>query len=320
MKRTLRRLVSPLLVSALVMCAGVWASPTHAELSKGAKEFQEAFRTTAKSIKPAVVNVSSVKTFLAQREAPDLDPLLENHPFREFFGDDFLRRFFGAPQMNPRSRQLGMGSGFIVDPRGYVVTNRHVIRGADEVTVTMESERKYKAKVLAEDPKTDIAILKIQGKNLPYVKLGDSTTLQVGDWVLAIGNPFGLMRTVTAGIVSATGRNHMGILDYEDFIQTDAAINPGNSGGPLVNLEGEVVGVNTAILSKSGGNVGIGFAIPSNAIRKMVNAIASGRVASAEAKKPSAPRLKKDKPKESVKEQATKPAPARSIRRLRSEY
>jgi serine protease Do len=151
--------------------------------------------------------------------------------------------------------------------------------GADEIQVTIEGKKKFKATVVGADPKTDVAIIKIDGHNLPSVKLGDSKTLEVGDWVLAVGNPFGLMQTVTAGIVSAKGRSDMGILDFEDFIQTDAAINQGNSGGPLVNIEGEVVGLNTAILSKSGGSVGIGFAIPVNVIKKVVDAAFSKRLA-----------------------------------------
>ncbi len=259
------------------------APPAVAELSKGLREFQDAFRTVVKNVKPAVVNVSSVKTVVARRQGPDLDPFFENHPFREFFGDEFLRKFFGAPNGSQRQRQTGIGSGFIFDPRGYIVTNRHVIKGADEIIVTLESEKKYRAKVVGEDPKTDVAIIKIDGKNLPYAPLGDSRSVEVGDWVLAIGNPFGLMQTVTAGIVSATGRNHMGILAKEDFIQTDAAINPGNSGGPLVNLEGKVIGINTAILSQSenggsfAGNMGIGFAIPVHLIKRLADPVLAGK-------------------------------------------
>jgi len=202
---------------------------------------------------------------------PQLDPFLENHPFREFFGDEFLRKFFGAPGPIERQKQQGIGSGFIFDPRGYILTSRHVIRGSEEILVTLEAKKQYKARVIAADPKTDVAVIKIEGGPFPYARLGSTRTLEVGDWVLAIGNPFGLMKTVTAGIVSAKGRSDMGILDYEDFIQTDAAINPGNSGGPLVNIDGEVVGMNTAILSRSGGNMGIGFAIPIDIIKKVTN-------------------------------------------------
>lgn len=242
---------------------------------KGAKDLQESFRSVAKNVKPAVVNVSSVVTVRNRNPMGEMDPFLENHPFREFFGDDFFRRFFGHPGMQgnggPQMRQQGMGSGFIFDSRGYILTNRHVIKGASEILVTLEGKKKYKAKVIWEDPKTDIAIIKIDGGKFPVAALGNSSSLEVGDWVLAIGNPFGLTQTITAGIVSAKGRSDMGILDYEDFIQTDAAINPGNSGGPLVNIDGQVIGINTAILSRSGGYMGIGFAIPINLVKQILD-------------------------------------------------
>jgi len=247
--------------------------------NRGLRDLQDAFRFVARTVKPTVVNVSAVKMVAARQATPDLDPFFENHPFREFFGDEFFRQFFGAPRGTQRYRQQGLGSGFIIDPRGYIVTNRHVIAGADEIQVTLESKQKFKATVVGADPKTDVAVIKIDGRNLPSVKLGDSRKLEVGDWVLAVGSPFGFTQTVTAGIVSAKGRSDMGILDVEDFIQTDAAINQGNSGGPLVNIEGEVVGLNTAIFSKSGGSVGIGFAIPVNIIRKVVDAALSKRLA-----------------------------------------
>jgi serine protease Do len=244
---------------------------------RGARELQDSFRSVVKAVRPAVVNVSAVKYITARQAVPDLDPFFETHPFfREFFGDELFRRFFNVPGETRKFRQQGLGSGFIFDPRGYILTNRHVIRGADEIIVTLESDKKYKARVVGSDPKTDVAIIKIDGPSFPYTRLGDSRTLEVGDWVLAIGNPFGLMKTVTAGIVSAVGRTQMGILDHEDFIQTDAAINPGNSGGPLVNIDGQVVGINTAILSKSGGNVGIGFAIPVNVVKKIVDVALAG--------------------------------------------
>ncbi len=245
---------------------------------KGAKDLQESFRAVAKNVRPAVVNISSVKTVRSQNPMYETDPSFENHPFREFFGDDFFRRFFGGPQMGQQgARQQGLGSGFIYDRRGYVLTNRHVVNGADQITVTLDGKKKYKAHLVAADSKTDIAILKIDGNDFPHAALGNSSSLEVGDWVLAIGNPFGLTQTITAGIVSAKGRSDMGILDYEDFIQTDAAINPGNSGGPLVNIDGQVIGMNTAILSRSGGYMGIGFAIPVNVIKQVVNRIMSKR-------------------------------------------
>ncbi len=244
--------------------------------SRGLRDLQEAFRYVAKTVKPAVVNVSSVKIVSGREAGPELDPFFRNSPFREFFGEEFFRQFFGAPGGTHRSRQKGLGSGFIIDPRGFIVTNRHVIAGADEIQVTLEGNKKFKATVVSADPKTDVAIIKIDGRNLPVAKLGDSRTLEVGDWVLAVGNPFGLMQTVTAGIVSAKGRSaDIGPLHYENFIQTDASINQGNSGGPLVNIEGEVIGLNTAIVSGNGGSVGIGFAIPVDVIKKVANAALS---------------------------------------------
>ncbi len=284
------------ILAGILLLPSISIRPAQAELGKALKEFQDAFRMVAKNVKPAVVNVTASRTSAPNRSIPDYEGLFENHPFREFFGDEFLRRFFGAPGGGRRERDVGIGSGFIFDPRGYILTNRHVIRGADEIIVTLESEKKYRAKLVGEDPKTDIAVLKIAGRSFPYVPLGNSKSLEVGDWVVAVGNPFGLMRTVTAGIVSATGRNKMGILDIEDFIQTDAAINPGNSGGPLVNLEGQVVGINTAILSKTGGNMGIGFAIPSNVVKKLVGDVFAGK---ASPPRVSAPR-RVQKPKNAV--------------------
>ncbi len=239
--------------------------------NRGLMNLQQAFRSVVRTVKPSVVNVSSVSTITARGAVPDLDPFFRNSPFREFFGDQFFKQFFGGPGGTRRFRQKGLGSGFIIDPRGDIVTNRHVIAGADEIYVTLEGKKKYKAAVVYSDPKTDVAIIKINARNLPVARLGDSRTLEVGDWVLAVGNPFGLTQTVTAGIVSAKGRSaDIGRLHYANFIQTDAAINQGNSGGPLVNIEGQVVGLNTAIVSENGGSVGIGFAIPVDVIKKVI--------------------------------------------------
>ncbi|MCP5043212.1 MAG: PDZ domain-containing protein [bacterium] len=163
--------------------------------------------------------------------------------------------------------QAGLGTGFVIDAKGYVITNHHVVAGADRVTVELHDGTRHLAKVVGTDAKTDIALLDVDAKDLTAVKLGNSADLSVGDWVVAAGNPFGLASSITAGIVSAKGRSKVGISEYEDFIQTDAAINPGNSGGPLVNLEGEVIGVNSAIFSKSGGYMGIGFAIPIDMVK-----------------------------------------------------
>ena len=166
-----------------------------------------------------------------------------------------------------------MGSGVIVSPDGYIITNNHVVDGTSELTVTLPDKREFKAKVVGTDPKTDLAVIKIDASNLPHVRWGDSSKLQVGEYVLAVGNPFGLNSTVTLGIVSALGRGHMGITQYEDFIQTDAAINPGNSGGALINTAGELVGINTAIISQTGGYQGVGFAVPASMAKPVFESI-----------------------------------------------
>jgi serine protease Do len=192
--------------------------------------------------------------------------------FRRFFGDQFGGRQHG--QINPRlPRQQGIGSGVIVTRDGYLLTNNHVVDGADEVKVTLQDGREFTAKVIGRDPKSDVAVIKIDAKDLPAVPMADSDKVEVGDVVLAVGNPFGIGQTVTKGIVSATGRAGTIGLDYEDFIQTDAAINPGNSGGALVDADGRLIGINTAILSRSGGNQGIGFAIPSNLARDVMGSL-----------------------------------------------
>lgn len=207
-----------------------------------------------KQTMPAVVNISSSQTQVI------------NNPL---FNDPFFRRFFNIPEQK-REKQ-SRGSGVIIDARrGYVITNDHVIEKADKISVTLLDGRKLKAELIGTDPETDIALLKIPSDNLTALSLGDSEKLQVGDFVVAIGNPFGLGQTVTSGIVSALGRSGLGIEGYEDFIQTDASINPGNSGGALVNLEGQLIGINTAIIAPGGGNVGIGFSIPSNMVSQII--------------------------------------------------
>jgi Do/DeqQ family serine protease len=205
-----------------------------------------------KTVLPAVVNVST-KSQVAIQQNP-------------LFNDPFFRRFFNVPNMPPQEEERqSLGSGVIVDAgKGYVLTNYHVIENADEITVTLRDGRRFPAKVVGKDPGVDLAVLRIKASKLTALPIGNSATLQVGDFVVAIGNPFGLGQTVTSGIVSALGRSGLGIEGYEDFIQTDASINPGNSGGALVNIDGQLVGINTAIVGPSGGNVGIGFAIPSN--------------------------------------------------------
>jgi serine protease Do len=229
----------------------------------------QAIAEVAAAVRPAVVNVSSTRTIRTSGT-----PFLEDPFFRRFFGDDF------GPFGRPRERkQASLGSGVIVDKNGYILTNNHVVKDADDIRIRLGDKREFKGKVIGTDPKTDLAVIKIEANNLPVVKLGDSDRLRVGEMVIAIGNPFGLNQTVTSGIVSATGRANVGIVDYEDFIQTDAPINPGNSGGALVNIRGELVGINTAIFSTSGGYQGIGFAIPSNMAKVVMESlIKTGKV------------------------------------------
>ena len=204
---------------------------------------------------PAVVNISTTGKVVVR------DP---------FFDDPFFRRFFDVPQQRRERRTTGLGSGVIIDAHnGYVITNSHVIDKAQDIVVTLEDGQRFDAQVIGKDPGADIAVIQIDAANLKEIPLGDSDVLRQGDFVVAIGNPFGLGQTVTSGIVSALGRSGLGIESYEDFIQTDASINPGNSGGALVNLRGELIGINTAIYGPSGGNVGIGFAIPMNMAKKI---------------------------------------------------
>ena len=221
------------------------------------------FATLAKRVGPSVVNVSTTQVRKAAADVPS-----------PFDGDDpmsqFWQRFFGGRIPRGSQRQMGLGSGFIIDRNGTILTNYHVVDGAQKISVTLSDGKSYDAKVIGKDQKTDIAVIKIDaGQDLPAVTLGDSDRLDVGEWVMAIGNPFGLDHTVTSGIVSAKGRQ-IGAGPYDNFIQTDASINPGNSGGPLINLRGEVVGITTAIYSQSGGNIGIGFAIPTNSIKEVL--------------------------------------------------
>jgi Do/DeqQ family serine protease len=218
------------------------------------------FRHAARKAAPAVVSIITSKAAARNPHA----------------GDPWFRFFFGEPDDQP---QAGLGSGVIVSPTGYILTNNHVVEGADEIEVVLYDSRRARAKVIGTDPDSDLAVLKVELDRLPVIVLGNSDTLQVGDHVLAIGNPFGVGQTVTSGIVSALGRNQLGINTFENFIQTDAAINPGNSGGALVDVDGNLMGINTAIYSRSGGSMGIGFAIPVSTARSVMEGIVrDGRV------------------------------------------
>jgi serine protease Do len=227
------------------------------------------YAPVVKKVTPAVVKIvtTSKVNETSQQDMPGFDD-----PFwRRFFGDQ-ARRGFPNGQSSPQI-QHGLGSGVIVTRDGYILTNNHVVDGAKEVKVTLQDGREFTAKVIGRDPKSDIAVVKIDAKDLPTVALADSEKVEIGDVVLAIGNPFGVGQTVTSGIVSAKDRGNMGIEDYEDFIQTDAAINPGNSGGALVDINGRLIGINTAILSRSGGSQGVGFAIPSDLARTVMESL-----------------------------------------------
>jgi serine protease Do len=249
-----------LLACALLLPVGTQAQTP---ATSTARELSAAFRSVARQTVPAVVFITVEKTLDSR------NPSTLNNPF-EGFGQDFLERFFGRrfPEgQQPRERQQGAGSGFIISPDGQILTNYHVVGDADRVTVKLNDGREFTAKTIGTDQPSDIAVIKIEAKDLPVLRLGDSDAMEVGDWVIAAGNPFGLTESITVGVISAKGRSRLGIADFEDFIQTDAAINPGNSGGPLINLQGEAIGVNTAIASRSGGYMGIGFAIPSNMVK-----------------------------------------------------
>jgi serine protease Do len=249
------------------------------------------FVELAKKLEPVVVNISTTQA--VKRDEPAPQPFGRRRPPADPFGgdpfgndpfSDFWRRFFGEPFAGPdaprAAPRTALGSGFIIDAKGLVLTNNHVVENADKITVRLFDQREFSAKIVGRDPKTDIAVIQITDPkgNFPVAPMGESSRLQVGEWVVAIGSPFGLDNTLTAGVVSAKGRQ-IGAGPYDNFIQTDASINPGNSGGPLVNLRGEVVGINTAIFSRTGGNLGIGFAIPVDSAKEILpELIKSGKV------------------------------------------
>jgi serine protease Do len=253
-----KQTVTALAVSAMVLVLTGISQSAAADPQSAIADLDQAYTQIAEKLSPMVVRISST------RKAPasgmeGLAPFLKEFPFLPF-GEQEPKEF----HEQPRATEVMMGSGFIVSPDGLIMTNNHVVKDMQEIKVTLPGRREYKAKLVGADPDSDVALIKIDAKNLPTIAWGDSAKLRVGSIVIAIGNPFGLSGSVTNGIVSATGRTNMGITGYEDFIQTDAPINPGNSGGPLVNIKGEVVGINTAIATQSGGYMGVGFAIPSN--------------------------------------------------------
>jgi serine protease Do len=250
--------------SARMGSAHVHASLKMADPNEGPSK--TGFAPVVKEVLPDVVNISSSKVVRTPNQFAEGMP---NDPlFQQFFG----QAFGNHPAIPKERREQSLGSGVIVSPEGYVLTNNHVVDGATDIKVTLSDKRELKAQIVGTDAKTDVAVLKLEGSNFPAITLGDSSKVQVGDYALAIGDPFGVGQTVTMGIVSAKGRGNLGIEDYEDFIQTDAPINPGNSGGALVNDRGELIGINTAILSHgSGGNEGIGFAIPIDLAKNVMN-------------------------------------------------
>jgi serine protease Do len=261
-------------ILALILMAGLSISSSayakekvvSPEASQLLGKLSKALAEVADVARPAVVNISTTST---------VD--VEESPFGDMFNDPFFRHFFGDQFGNPGQKRKyksnALGSGVIVSSDGYILTNNHVVKGADEIKVILFDKREFKGKVVGTDPRTDLAVVKIEAKDLPTIKIGDSKKLKTGDIVLAIGNPFGLNQTITMGIVSAVGRSNIGLADFEDFIQTDAPINPGNSGGALVNSDGELVGINTAIFSTSGGYMGIGFSIPSDMAKSVMDSI-----------------------------------------------
>jgi serine protease Do len=249
-----------------------WLSPSRALVGESAPPETRPvhslpdFVNLAKKMRPVVVNISTTTVSDTRGQGQEFgSPFGEDDPF-----NDFWRRFFGGPLPRGPQRQRSLGSGFIIDADGSILTNNHVVENAQKIVVKLANDEEYEAKVIGRDSKTDIAVIKIDARNqLSPASLGDSDSLEVGEWVVAIGNPFGLDSTITSGIVSAKGR-HIGQGPYDNFIQTDASINPGNSGGPLINLRGEVIGINTAIFSRTGGNMGIGFAIPINLAKELL--------------------------------------------------
>jgi len=259
--RPYRSLLGVLLLSFALLMTGVSTGYAFPNQDKG-------FADVVKKAMPAVVHIRVEKSVSGNNMTDQYDEFFNNPFFERFFGPQFRHN----PQQGPRRnyKQEALGSGFIISSDGYILTNNHVVEDADTITVFLSDERKFTAELIGRDPQSDVALIKIKDhSNLPTLPLGNSDALEVGEWAIAIGNPFGLNQTVTVGVISATGRSSVGINEYENFIQTDAAINPGNSGGPLLNVNGEVVGINSALYSRTGGYMGIGFAIPINMVKNI---------------------------------------------------
>jgi serine protease Do len=265
----------------VLILTGFLVIPAHA-LDGGLESLRQtskAFSSVAQKVSPSVVFIQVEST--QKIGGADISSPFDDEIFKRFFGDRFPG--FSQPQQPRERRSVGQGSGFvfsldkgIFSDKAYILTNNHVVEGADKIRVKFQGGQELSAKIKGADPKSDIAVLEIDDPGVPALALGNSGELDVGEWVMAFGNPFGLSHTLTVGVVSAKGRTSLGISDYEDFIQTDAAINPGNSGGPLVNLDGEVVGINTAIFSRSGGYMGVGFAIPVNMAKNIARQLLDG--------------------------------------------
>ncbi len=251
------------------------------KLGSVANTLEKSLALVAEYVKPSVVSITTVKIFKHPKRRFHGDrPERRRDPFRDFFGDDFFDRFMPRPRPpEGEFKTRSLGSGVIVDKRGYILTNNHVVADMDELKVKLSDKREFDAKIIGTDPQTDLAVIKIEGENLIPAKMGDSDEMKPGLWAIAVGNPFGLTSTVSVGVISAIGRSGVGIAQYENFIQTDAAINPGNSGGPLLNIKGEVIGINTAIFTRTGGYQGIGFAIPVNMAKAVLrDLIEKGKV------------------------------------------
>lgn len=264
--KKMQRNISPVL-AVLFFFTILWPMSIQAATSETEilQKTSQAFTSVVKKATPAVVHVRVEKTVGAKNYNFQGEEFFNNPFFKRFFGPEFHRQM---PQQPQKRKQRGQGSGFIISKDGYILTNNHVVADADTITVTLSDKTRKEAELIGSDPQSDVALIKIDnGNDLPVLPMGDSDALDVGEWVIAIGNPFGLDQTVTVGVVSAKGRSRVGINEYENFIQTDAAINPGNSGGPMLNINGEVVGINSALFSRTGGYMGIGFAIPINMVK-----------------------------------------------------